>query len=124
MSLHLGVRLAAPKRYRVYFHSKALQLYIPTDTAPTAINLPTPIYFLQKRNLVLIQFMCYSCRQPPVLTAQQCPMAQMIVTAEVFSSGSVPALPTPAGTGPLAAESVQYVHIQSPMLKFQLIITF
>lgn len=61
---------------------------------------------------------------PPVLSAQQLPMAQMIVTAEVFSSGSVPALPTPAGTGPLAAESVQYVHIQSPVLKFQQIIIF
>lgn len=68
--------------------------------------------------------MCYSCRQPPVLTAQQLPTAQMIVTAEVFSSGSVPALPTPAGTRPLAAEPVQYVHIQSPVLKFQQIITF
>lgn len=49
MSLHLGVRLAAPKHYRVYFNSKVLQLHIPTDTASTAINPPIPSYFPQKK---------------------------------------------------------------------------
>lgn len=124
MSLPLGIRLAAPKHYRVYFNSKVLQLHIPTHTASAAINPPTPIFFLQNKLLDPIQITYYSCRQPPVLTAQQLPVAQMIGTAEVFSSGSVPALPTPAGTRPLAAESEQYVHIQSPMLKFQLISLF
>lgn len=122
MSLHLGVRLAAPKHNRAYFNSIVLQLHIPPDTASTAINPPIPIYFLKKKKNC--QIMCYSCRQSPVLTAQQPPMAQMTVTAEVFCSGSVSALPTAAGTRPPAAESVQYVHIQSPVLKFQQIITF
>lgn len=60
MSLHLSVRLAAPKHYKVYFSSKVLQLHIPTDTASTAINPPIPIYLLQKKNLNPIQIMCYS----------------------------------------------------------------
>lgn len=49
MSLHLGVRLAAPKHNRAYFNSIVLQLHIPPDTASTAINPPIPIYFLKKK---------------------------------------------------------------------------
>lgn len=52
MSLHLGVRLAAPKHNRAYFNSIVLQLHIPPDTASTAINPPIPIYFLKKKKKI------------------------------------------------------------------------
>lgn len=52
MSLHLGIRLAAPKHCGVHFNSKVLQLHIPTDTASTVVNPPTPTYFLKKKNWI------------------------------------------------------------------------